>query len=74
MKMQTGNNLETIRKLLDETPIITIIADDLPPYYKHIIISKIKDLHNYLEQIHEIEINLQEHRENQEPHKKPLTL
>ncbi|MEG2309764.1 hypothetical protein [Chryseobacterium sp.] len=48
--------INTIRELLDETPVLAEISNNLPPYYKIPITEKIKDLHTYLEEIHNKEM------------------
>lgn len=48
--------IKTLRELLDEIPVITEIAKDLPPYYKNYVNEKIKELHTYLENAHNKEM------------------
>lgn len=48
--------INTIRDLLDETPILTEISKDLPFPYSIIINQKIKELNAYLVEIHTLEL------------------
>ncbi|WP_407503434.1 hypothetical protein [Elizabethkingia miricola] len=55
------NTIETIRQLLDEMPVIAEISNDMPFPYKIIIEQKTKEFNAYLEEIHEIEIEIEKH-------------
>lgn len=48
--------INTIRDLLDETPILTEISKALPFPYSIIINQKIKELNAYLVEIHTLEL------------------
>lgn len=48
--------INTIRELLDEVPVLAEISKSLPAYYKTTITEKIRDLHTYLEEIHNKEM------------------
>jgi len=50
--------IDNIRELLDEMPILSQIAKDLPFPYKPIINQKIKEFNSYLEEIHSQELDI----------------
>ena len=53
--------IEIIHQLLDEMPVIAEISNEMPFHYRIIIEQKTKEFNAYLEEIHEIEIEIEKH-------------